>query len=150
MRLGAGSFNQAQILKAQVRLGLLPAVTTLGAKAALERIGRELVASIRVTLSRPGGGEGGSSAPGGPPHSRTGTLSRSYYYKASRLSLEVGATAEYAGFLEFGTSKMAARPALRPAIENYATADPHSSRYAANMVTSIVAAQRAASGLGGT
>jgi HK97 gp10 family phage protein len=31
--------------------------------------------------------------------------------------VEVGASAEYAGFVEFGTSRMVARPFLRPVVE---------------------------------
>jgi len=49
---------------------------------------------------------------------RTGYL-RSTIYKrmAGFLNWEVGASAFYAGFVEFGTRYMSARPYLRPAVE---------------------------------
>jgi HK97 gp10 family phage protein len=49
---------------------------------------------------------------------RTGRLRNSIYRKKTGfLSWEVGATMFYAGFVEFGTRYMRARPYLRPAVE---------------------------------
>jgi HK97 gp10 family phage protein len=49
---------------------------------------------------------------------RTGRLRNSIYRKKTGfLGWEVGATMFYAGFVEFGTRYMRARPYLRPAIE---------------------------------
>jgi HK97 gp10 family phage protein len=49
---------------------------------------------------------------------RTGRLRNSIYRrKTGFLSWEVGATMFYAGFVEFGTRYMRARPYLRPAVE---------------------------------
>jgi len=50
---------------------------------------------------------------------KTGKLQRSI--KAKEDSVEV--TEEYAGFVEFGTEKMAAQPYLRPAIEQFSKED---------------------------
>lgn len=52
----------------------------------------------------------------------TGTLRRSYHAEpdrsdASGLTVVVGTNLEYAPFVEFGTSKMAAQPHLQPAFE---------------------------------
>ncbi len=52
-------------------------------------------------------------------HVRTGYLQSTIYHKVEGLSLEVGATADYAGFQEFGTRRMAANPYLRPAFDAY-------------------------------
>lgn len=56
------------------------------------------------------------SAPGEPPNRDTGTLQA--HLKATQpapLAAEVRSEAPYAAALEFGTSKMAARPYMRPA-----------------------------------
>lgn len=58
------------------------------------------------------------SAPGEPPHKLTGHLQRSITYRMSpdRMQAFVGSNLAYAGHLELGTSKMAARPFLRPTL----------------------------------
>lgn len=66
------------------------------------------------------GSLGGSSpsAPGEPPGIRTGTLRRSITHEVEKTSTgivgRVGTNVKYAPHLEFGTSKMAARPFIRP------------------------------------
>ena len=52
-------------------------------------------------------------------HVRTGTLQASIYSKYSRndMVLDVGATAAYAFYVEYGTWKMAAQPYIRPAVD---------------------------------
>lgn len=52
-------------------------------------------------------------------HVRTGYLQSTIYHKVDRnnLSLELGATADYAFFVEMGTRRMAAEPFLRPAFD---------------------------------
>jgi HK97 gp10 family phage protein len=50
---------------------------------------------------------------------RTGYLRSTIYHKVEGLSLEAGATADYAPFQEFGTRRMAAHPFLRPAFDAY-------------------------------
>lgn len=49
---------------------------------------------------------------------RTGRLRNSIYWrKTGFLGFEVGATMPYAGFVEYGTRYMRARPYLRPAMK---------------------------------
>lgn len=58
------------------------------------------------------------SSPGDPPNRDTGQLDSSLVTQVSGpLSVTVTANAPYAASLEFGTSKMAERPFMRPAIE---------------------------------
>ena len=57
-----------------------------------------------------------ASKPGQPPHRRTGTLARSITHEVSKDSARVGTNLKYGKFLETGTSKMAARPYLRPGV----------------------------------
>jgi HK97 gp10 family phage protein len=53
------------------------------------------------------------SAPGNPPAIDTGTLRRSIQVnQKADNSVEVGSNLEYARYLEYGTTKMAARPWL--------------------------------------
>lgn len=56
------------------------------------------------------------SKPGEPPNYDTGVLSRNIEAnRTGALTAEVASKAAYAAPLEFGTSKMAARPYMRPA-----------------------------------
>jgi HK97 gp10 family phage protein len=57
------------------------------------------------------------SAPGEPPKSDTGRLVNSIRHEHSFLSASVGSDVNYSGYLELGTSKMAARPYLAPSLE---------------------------------
>lgn len=58
------------------------------------------------------------SAPGSAPNADTGTLVNSTGVVSERVNqAETFASADYADDLEFGTSKMAPRPAMRPAFE---------------------------------
>jgi HK97 gp10 family phage protein len=61
-----------------------------------------------------------ASAPGDGPAVDTGRLRASIAHEVGRtgttLVARVGTDVEYAKFLELGTSKMAARPFLRPAL----------------------------------
>jgi HK97 gp10 family phage protein len=58
-----------------------------------------------------------ASAPGESPATDTGALARSIVANVSGKTAEVVAAIEYAAPLEFGTSKMAARPFMVPALE---------------------------------
>ena len=59
-----------------------------------------------------------ASAPGEAPASDTGGLSRSIYVnKSGPLEATVGSTLVYGYYLEFGTSRIAPRPAWTPAAE---------------------------------
>jgi HK97 gp10 family phage protein len=48
---------------------------------------------------------------------RTGFLQSTIYYTAKGMVLEFGATADYASYNEFGTSRMSAQPFIRPALD---------------------------------
>ncbi|MEM1566734.1 MAG: HK97 gp10 family phage protein [Candidatus Bathyarchaeia archaeon] len=50
---------------------------------------------------------------------RTGLLRNSIYTKTSGWTVKVGASAEYAIYVEFGTRHMQAKPFLRPAVEEH-------------------------------
>ena len=59
-----------------------------------------------------------ASAPGQPPMTDTGRLVNSIEFdKLGDLTATVGSKLAYAPYLEYGTSRMAARPFFRPAIE---------------------------------
>jgi len=48
---------------------------------------------------------------------RTGYLQSTIYYRVGGMVLEFGATADYALYNEFGTSRMAPQPFIRPALD---------------------------------
>jgi HK97 gp10 family phage protein len=50
---------------------------------------------------------------------RTGFLQSTIYHQVdeSTLAMDFGATADYAGYIEFGTRRMAAQPFIRPALD---------------------------------
>ena len=59
-----------------------------------------------------------ASAPGQPPMSDTGRLANSITFdRQGKLTAVVGSALNYAPWLEYGTSRMAARPFFRPAVE---------------------------------
>ena len=77
---------------------------------------RFLEGEIKKDLSGPS-----PSSPGEPPGVVSGTLRRGVTHEVekgpNRVVGRVGTNIEYAIPLEFGTSKMAARPFLRPGLE---------------------------------
>ena len=59
-----------------------------------------------------------ASAPEQPPMSDTGRLANSITFdRQGKLTAVVGSALNYAPWLEYGTSRMAARPFFRPAVE---------------------------------
>ena len=60
-----------------------------------------------------------ASVAGNPPNSDTGFLASNIFMvlDADKFGGAVESRADYSGFLEFGTSKMGARPYLQPALE---------------------------------
>ena len=72
-----------------------------------------------VTRYRQGGGayQHTASSPNSPPNTDTGRLASSVAVEVQSEDVFVGSGVEYAPYLEFGTSKMQARPWLNPALE---------------------------------
>lgn len=69
-----------------------------------------------ITRGAVGGRGHVASKPGETPKSNTGILMRNIEaVRSGRVEAEVRSKAPYAGFLEFGTSKMGERPYMRPA-----------------------------------
>lgn len=78
--------------------------------------GREYVRDVRANISTP---YPPASRPGEPPHRRRGRLRSSMratvFVDSNDVVLQAGSDLKYSTFLEVGTSRMAARPYLRPA-----------------------------------
>jgi len=121
--------RQAQV-KPLFRAGLL---VERSAKDSMEGGGRKVGIMKTVTLKggkrvkRPRQGTRFEpSAPGDPPHVRTGVLRASIATSPTKSeTVVVGPTsppASYGQHLEFGTRKMAARPFMRPALMRVKTA----------------------------
>lgn len=112
-----------------------------GIKRDLEKVGVKLINQLRLDLSEPGtgrlyttlfftDGQGRlrayghrtphrASSPGSPPAVDTGALRASYSANTASLGaagaeLTIASGKDYAVYLEFGTSRMAPRPHLRP------------------------------------
>jgi HK97 gp10 family phage protein len=85
---------------------------------AMERAADYMVGVTKIMISTP---YPPSSTPGDPPHMRTGDLMRSIQQNKRGRTYVIsagtdGGTASYASYLEYGTSKMAPRPFMRPMI----------------------------------
>ena len=91
------------------------------------KVGVLLTNQVKVNLSRPGSGRfyrrGGAthraSAPGEPPAVDTGAYRASWRWELIAQGVRVFPEPDpeqLGGWLEFGTSRMAARPHLRPAV----------------------------------
>ena len=83
--------------------------------------GAERIRTEYIDMVNEGGGSGKDhvpSRPGEPPNTDTGRLVGSVTTRVVRTNqVELSVEAAYAGWLEFGTDKMAPRPALVPASE---------------------------------
>lgn len=77
--------------------------------------------AIRVEAVAKSGWNSPPGPPGGKPGVRTGLLRRSITWRpgldAESPFVDVGSAVVYAPYVELGTSRMAARPYLRPALE---------------------------------
>jgi hypothetical protein len=77
--------------------------------------------AIRVEASAKSGWHSPPGPPGGKPGVRTGLLRRSITWRpgldAESPYVDVGSAVLYAPYVELGTSRMEARPYLRPALE---------------------------------
>lgn len=75
----------------------------------------EAYAKHIITLGSVSGAKHVPSAPGSAPNNDTGVLKNNIETtRAGVLRVHVSSNAPYAGFLEFGTSRMAERPYMRP------------------------------------
>lgn len=96
--------------------------------AALRGVAEEMTGDIKLSFGTSPAGRTytrGSvthvaSQPGYPPNVDTGTLRASMRWaKAGRLTYHIMDGVEYGVMLEFGTSRMAARPFIVPAFEDW-------------------------------
>jgi HK97 gp10 family phage protein len=95
---------------------------------AIRDTAQELEAAIKLKIQqgtksgrtyRRGGVSHQASAPGQSPATDTGALIGSIsHQREGARSYSVGARVSYAAYLEYGTSRMGARPYFRPAIED--------------------------------
>lgn len=93
-------------------------------------------ARLSITTGSVSGAGHVASKPGEPPKRDTGHLDTNIEaYRTGPMTAEVRSQAEYAAHLEFGTSKMAARPYMRPAVRR---AKPKIQRLATVTVERIV------------
>lgn len=116
--------------KIKLKIDYDKAIKTGNIEDRVEKTCEFISEEVKRTLSKPGTGRvyvrdgkmHRASTPGQPPAKDTGTLEDSIEYKVTKEGYDVvglvGSTADYAIYLEFGTSKMAARPFLRPVLEN--------------------------------
>jgi HK97 gp10 family phage protein len=99
----------------------------IGGPGKTGRIGQALKAAgdlvaVHAQISITSGSQGGEkhipSLPGQPPNNDTGVLANNIEVIQVRpLKVEVSSNAPYSAALELGTSKMAARPFMGPAVQ---------------------------------
>lgn len=102
-------------------------IRELSGREQIDRLGKALFASgellraemsFLITQGSVSGANHVPSLPGEPPNEDTGQLRTSITVtQPGPLKVSVSINAPYAGFLEFGTSRMAARPFADPAIK---------------------------------
>lgn len=97
--------NSAQILDA-----LPPAI-----ERALEAIAMQAEANAKIEVTRAVYDTPESKS----GYRRTGALRNSISHAHDETTAYVGSNLEYAPYVEMGTVKMAERPFIRPAVENY-------------------------------
>lgn len=81
------------------------------------RIRSEMRKSRGGRVYRRGGKRHVASTPGNFPAVDSGRLAGSIGYDAATRQVRIGAGVEYAGFVNDGTSRMAARPFLEPGVD---------------------------------
>lgn len=83
----------------------------------LPKVGEMVASQVRRNISTSTRANG-PSLPGGFPHADTGMLRKSIEWRVigNGLTVQVGSAVAYAAHLELGTSKMEARPFLRPTV----------------------------------
>lgn len=78
-----------------------------------------VAAQISITEGSVSGKNHVPSKPGEPPNQDTGVLGNNIEVtQPSDFEVEISSNAPYSSALEFGTSRVQARPFMRPAIEN--------------------------------
>ena len=99
-----------------------------GPRPALAKVGVRVTNAVKEKLSQPGTGrlyrrgnvQHRASAPGSPPAVDTGRYRSSWRFVLGRDSqghyVDIGTDVKYGPYLEYGTSRMAARPHVRPAV----------------------------------
>lgn len=104
---------------ARLRAGISPAGAQFVSSALFELGNRVQVdAQTSITEGAVSGAGHVPSKPGEPPNNDTGVLASNIEtIQAEPLKVLVSSNAPYAAPLEFGTSKMAARPYMRPALQ---------------------------------
>lgn len=86
----------------------------------VQKLGFDIEADSKNSMVG-GGSPHAPSAPGQPPHVDTGHLKDSIGFEMTgQTSGEVTAGADYSAMLEYGTSRMPARPFLTPAVDRVA------------------------------
>lgn len=128
MATTGGSFSAEKLVRTAVaNLEKVLKEAEIETEKGMSDIGIEVVNAVRRSFSAGGGRTYRrrgrvhvASAPGRPPAVDTGRLRASYAWRTGKDAggpfVEVGSNVEYAPFLEFGTRRMAARPHLRPAV----------------------------------
>lgn len=145
--VGGQAENARALAQETAMLNGLLRATGHGGMEGLKKAGLAIVNQTKKNLSKPGTGivykhgsvEHQASAPGEAPAVDTGLLRASYDIAVDEAAkhVDVGTNVVYAPMLEYGTSRMAARPHFRPAIEQ-----THAEIQAA-LVAEIVKAQKA-------
>lgn len=96
------------------KVGRLVKATRAATSKALDVVAREMTAELKDLLNT---SHPPASAPGSPPHRRTGTLRSKTEVIRNGRKLIVRTT-QVGIFLEGGTQNMAARPHIRPTIQD--------------------------------
>ncbi|HVL03581.1 MAG TPA: hypothetical protein VM386_04000, partial [Acidimicrobiales bacterium] len=123
--------NEQVLAQATANLAKVVQAGIASTNLSLPQVGLELTGQIKQTLSRPGSGrlykgrrgrgDHRASAPGEPPAPDTGQYRNSWSWRMGAGYVEVGTNLEQGPSLEFGSSRMAARPHARPTVAEYAT-----------------------------
>ena len=106
-------FSKMEVFKARAQIA---------AAAGLTQVATAMQRKMRKTMTKNTGRK--PSAPGQPPAVQTGALRNSVVHQpatAANLVARVGTNLPYGKLLEFGTSRMAARPWLGPVRLEYST-----------------------------
>jgi len=125
-----------------------------GMRRATGRAAAALEAEIKTSFGASGAGGGPvgrvtniPSAPGSPPSVQTGRLRNSIGYNVvGPARAQVGTNVEYGLYLEFGTSRMPARPFLRPIVNSRKAMGAARDAAVAELRRSIASAKASAMG----